>query len=75
MFVGATLCEDFSKIRDKEDLEKGLGESVASLHIPYMKNNLTNVEEFKINVTVRNGQKMKCELSNMLYMKLIKGKR
>ena len=35
-----------------------------------MKNNLTGVEECKINITVGNGQKMKCELKDTVNMKL-----
>ena len=68
--MGATFCGSFSKNNNNEDLQERLGESSVSSHITYTKNNLTNVEEFRIDVTVRNVQKMKFELKGMLNMKL-----
>ena len=40
-----------------------------------MKNNSTNIEEYKIDVTVGNGQNMKCEIKGIENMKLkVRGK-
>ena len=36
----------------------------------YTKNNLIDVEEFSIEVTVKNGHKIKCKLKGTLNMKL-----
>ena len=41
-----------------------------SLHITSTKKNITNVEECKIDVTLRNGQNMRCELKGMVNNKL-----
>ena len=40
------------------------------MHITYTKKNMTNIEEYNIDVTVGNVQKIKCELKVTVNMKL-----
>ena len=68
--MGAIFCGEVTKSNNQEDLEEWLGDSGASLHINYMKINLTNVEECKIDIIVRNGQKMKCEIKGTVNVKI-----
>ena len=68
--MGATLCGEFQEEKYKEDPEELLGDSGASSHITYKKKDMTQVERCDINVTVRNGQKMKCKLKDYVNMKL-----
>ena len=66
----ATFCGKVSENDNKEDLKEWLGESGASPHISYTKKNMTNIEECKIDVTLRNSQKMNYELKVTVNMKL-----
>ena len=45
-------------------------DSAASLHITYKKKYVTDIEKCGINLTVVNGQKMKCEIKFLVNMKL-----
>ena len=47
-----------------------MGDSGASLHKIYNKKDMADVEKCEINVTVGNGQKMKCELKGLVSMKM-----
>ena len=38
-------------------------------HVTYKKKDMTDVEKFEINVTVVNGQKVKCKLKGSVNMK------
>ena len=51
-----------------------LGDSGASSNITHKKKYMTDVENFNINVTVGNDQKMKCEIEGSVNMKLQYGK-
>ena len=62
VFAGVILCGEVSEGRDKEDIEEWLGDSVTSSKTTCTNNNLTDVEELNINITVGNGHKMKREL-------------
>ena len=70
LFLVAIICREVSKSSNKEEIKEWLGYSGESLHITYTKKNLPNVGEFKIDVTVRNVQKMNCELKGTVNMKL-----
>ena len=50
-----------------------LGDSGASSHISHKKKDTNDVKKCEINVTVGNGQKMKCELKGSVNMKLKDG--
>ena len=41
-----------------------------SFQITYKKKDMTDIEKCEINVTVGNGQKMKCELKGSVHVKL-----
>ena len=58
-FVCVIFSGEVSEISHEEELEEWLVDSGASSHITYTKNNLTNIEECKIYMTVVNVQKMK----------------
>ena len=66
--MGATFCGEFREDKNEEDLKEWLGEIGTSSHITYKKKDMTDVENFGINVTVENGQKMKCELKGYIYV-------
>ena len=68
--MGAKFCVEVSESNNDEDPEEWLRESGASSYITYTKNNLTNIEECNIDVTVVNGQKMKCDIKGKVHMKL-----
>ena len=72
--MGTILYGEVSESNNDEDLEEWLGESSVSSHITCTSKNLTNIEECKIDVRVRNGQNMKCELKGTVNMKLQGGK-
>ena len=44
------------------------------MHIKYKKKDMTDVENFEINVTVVNGQNMKCDLKGYVNIKFQDGK-
>ena len=70
LFVGATLCEEVQEENNKEDPEEWLGDSGALSHINHKNKDMRDAEKGEINVTVGNGQNMKCELKGSVNMKL-----
>ena len=69
LFVGATFCGEVQEDNNEEDPKEWLGDSGASSHITHKKRDLTDIKKCEINVTVGNGQKMKCELKGSVKMK------
>ena len=70
LVVDATVYEDFFASLKKEELEEWLGDIGTSLHITKIKNNLTDLEECKIYVTVTNYHNINSELKDSVNMKL-----
>ena len=68
--MGATFCGEVQEENNKEYPKKWLGESGASSYITHKKKGITYVEKYEINITVVNGQKIKCELKGSVNMKL-----
>ena len=68
--MGATFYGESQEENNQEDPEEWLGDNGASSHITHKKTDMTSVEKCKINVTVGNFQKMKCELKGSVNKKL-----
>ena len=60
--MGSTFCGEVQEYNNQEYPEEWLGDSRASSHITHKKKEMTDVKKCEINVTVVNGQKMKCEI-------------
>ena len=71
--MGATLCGEVQEENNKEHHEEWLVDSGASLHITHKKKDMTDVEEWDINVTVGNGKKSNHELKVSVKMKIQDG--
>ena len=68
--MGVIFCREVSKSSNEENIEERLGDRGAPSQIKYTKDNFTNTEEYKIDVTFKNVQKMKCELKGTVDMKI-----
>ena len=73
LFVGATLCEEVQEENNKEDPEEWLGDSGALSHINHKNKDMRDAEKGEINVTVGNGQNMKCELKGSVNINIQEG--
>ena len=68
--MGATFYGELQEENNQEDPKEWLGDSRASSNITYKKKYMVDVKKCEINVTVGNGEKMKCELKGSVNMKL-----
>ena len=68
--MGATVCGEVWDDDKEEDLEDCLGDRGTPLHIAYKKKDITDVKKCEINVTVVNGQKIKCKIKGWVNMKI-----
>ena len=72
--MGATFRGEVQEDNNEEDLKEWSGDSGASSYITYKKKDMTYVKKCEINVTLGNGQRMKCEMKGSVNMKLQDGK-
>ena len=69
-WAGPLILDNGSDYEKEKYLKEWLGYSGVSFQITYKKKDMTDIEKCEINVTVGNGQKMKCELKGLVSMKM-----
>ena len=68
--MGDTFFGEAQEENNEKDTKECFGDSGASSHITHKNKEMTDVEKCDINVTMGNGQKMKCKLKGYINMKL-----
>ena len=71
--MGDKFCGEVKEHNNEEDPEEWLGDSRLSSQITDKKKEMKDVKKYEINVTMGNGQKMKCELKGSINISLQDG--